>query len=161
SAMDYRQLRANQSVVRLVDYLVGSGAAMDANDLNQLGCQVLDLYFAVNSGKARDVNTDPRSWFYSPANRQVIFPYKPANESAKAAAEKLYCAWRELLNSLRLNFVKPAKEVLPATEQAVLKRKIDEILIREIAAFTAVDRIYVMGSAVREDMGRYRAPFVH
>ncbi|MGZ8183773.1 MAG: phosphotransferase enzyme family protein [Methylobacter sp.] len=161
SAMDYRQLRANQSVVRLVDYLVGSGAAMDANDLNQLGCQVLDLYFAVNSGKARDVNTDPQSWFYSPANRQVIFPYKPANESAKAAAEKLYCAWRELLNSLRLNFVKPAKEVLPATEQAVLKRKIDEILMREIAAFTAVDRIYVMGSAVREDMGRYRAPFVH
>jgi len=161
SAMDYRQLRANKKVVRLVDYLTEAGAAMDVNDLNQLGCQVLDLYFAVNTDKARDVDANPQAWFYSSVNRQVIFPYKPATESAKVSAEKMYRAWRELLNSLQLGFIKPSKEVLPPEEQASLKHKIDEVLMREIAAFAAVDKIYMMGSAVRGDMGRYRAPFVH
>jgi len=161
SAMDYRQLRANKNVVRLLDYLAESGAAIDVNELNQLGCQVLDLYFAVDAGKARDVDTDPQAWFYSVASRQVIFPYKPAIESAKVSAEKMYRAWRGLLNNLQLGFVKPTKDVLPTEQQVSLKQKIDEVLLREIAAFAAADKIYLMGSAVRGDMGHYRAPFVH
>lgn len=161
SAMDYRRLRGNKKVGRLVDYLAQSGTAIDVNELNQLRCQVLDFYFAVNTDKASNVDTDPQSWLYSSVNRQVIFPYKPSTESGKISAEKMYRAWSALLNGFQLGFVKPTKEVLPADEQVALKLKIEKVLMREIAAFAAVDKIYLMGSAVRGDMGRYGSPFVH
>lgn len=161
SADDYRRLRASRNVVRLADYLAESGAGIDANELNRLGCQVLDLYFALASGKACDVDIDPQVWLYAPGNRQVIFPYKPSTEPAKTRAETLYRAWRNLLNGLQLAFVKPPKTVLPAEQQVALKRQLDEVLQRDIAAFAAVDKVYLMGSALRGDMGHYQSPFVH
>ncbi len=161
SAMDYRHLRGNQKIGRLVDYLAQSGTSIDVNELNQLKCQVLDFYFAVNADKASNVDIDPQSWLYSSVNRQIIFPYKPSTESGKAGAEKMYRAWSPLLNGLQLGFVKPPKDVLPAEEQVSLKLKIEAVLMREVAAFAAVDKIYLMGSAARGEMGRYRSPLVH
>lgn len=161
TALDYRRLRGNKAVGRLADYLAQRGTGIGADELNQLKCQVLDFYFAVNAGVARHVDTDPQAWLYSPANRQVIFPYNPSAEAGKASAEKLYRAWAALLNGAQLGFVKPLKHVLPADEQAALASKVKEALLRDVAAFAAVDKIYLMGSALRGDMGRYSSPFVH
>lgn len=159
SAMDYRRLRG--TIGRLVDYLAMRGTGIEANELNQLKCQVLDFYFAVNTGKAQNVDTDPQSWLYSPVSLQVVFPYKPSAESGSVSAEKMYRAWSTLLNGLQLGFIKPSKESLPADERVALKFKVEETLLREVAAFAAVDKIYLMGSAMRKDMGRYSAPFIH
>lgn len=107
------------------------------------------------------MDTDPQTWLYAPANRQVIFPYNPSAETGKASADKLYRAWSALLNGTQLGFVKPHKQVLPAPEQAALAKQVREALMRDVAAYAAVDKIHLMGSALRGDMGRYSAPFVH
>ncbi len=161
TAQDYRRLRGAKSATRLADYLAQFGKAMDVDELNQLKCQALDFYFAVNAGEARQVDTDPQTWLYAPANRQVIFPYNPSAETGKASADKLYRAWSALLNGTQLGFVKPHKQVLPAPEQAALAKQVREALMRDVAAYAAVDKIHLMGSALRGDMGRYSAPFVH
>lgn len=161
NALEYRRLRGQNAVVRLADHLSARGAGIDPDELNALKCQVLDFYGAVKAGRAVHVDTDPEAWLYSPPNRQVVFPYRAGAETGSAAAERLYRAWSALLNGLQLGFVKPTKEVLAAAAQADLRRQIDEALRREVAAYAAVDKIYLMGSALRGDMGRYRAPFVH
>ncbi len=163
SALQYRQLRGMNSVGRVVDFLSRHGAArLDPEEVNTIKCQALDLYYALAAGKARDVDTDPESWLYAPANRQLIFPFRAAaTPPGKAAAERTYRAWAGILNELQLGFVKPGKVNLPAAEQAALYKQVEETLLREVACYAAIDRIYLMGSALRGDMGHYRAPFIH
>lgn len=159
-ALDYKRLRGYNEVGRLADYLSRQGAGIDANELNRLKCQVLDLYSSLKSGQALNVETDPQLWLYSPGNGQVIFPYSPTPRG-KNDAEALYKDWSALLASLQMTFVKPSKEIFPAAEQATLREKVDDTLRREVAAFGAVSKIYLMGSALRGDMGSYHAPFIH
>lgn len=161
TGLDYKRFRGLSHTVRLVDFLSRNGVAIDPNELNQIKCQVIDLYCALRSGKRLNVETDHQVWLYSPDNRQVIFPYSPAVRGGKVEAEALYKAWSGLLARLQLGFVKPDKEVFAADEQAALQLSIVETLNKDVAAFIAVDKIYIMGSAVRRDMGRYLAPFVH
>ena len=161
TAFDYKRFRGLSHTGRLVDFLSRNGAAIDPNELNQIKCQVIDLYSALKSGKKLNVETDHQLWLYSPANKQVIFPYSQSVRGGKIEAEALYKAWSGLLARLQLGFVKPDKEVFAADEQAALQLKIVESLNKDVAAFVAVDKIYIMGSAVRRDMGRYLAPFVH
>jgi len=162
SALDYRHLRGLNSVSRLADYLSAHGTGIDPEEVNLLKCQVLDLYYAAKSGNLANIDTNPQAWLYSAANRQVIFPYKATSaSSAKANAENLYRAWSTLVNGCQLGFVKPGKDVLPDGVQATLKQQIAATLRQKVAAYAAVDKIYLMGSALRGEMGRYRAPFIH
>lgn len=161
TALDYKRFRGLSHTGRLVDFLSRNGAAIDPNELNQIKCQVIDLYSALKSGKTLNVETDHQLWLYAPANRQVIFPYSQSVRGGKIEAEALYKAWSGLLASLQLGFVKPDKEAFSADMQAALQLKIHDSLNKDVAAFVAVDKIYIMGSAVRGDMGWYLAPFVH
>lgn len=161
TALDFKRFRGLSHAGRLVDFLSRNGISIDPNELNQIKCQVIDLYFALKSGKKLNVETDHQFWLYSSANKQVIFPYSQSVRGGKLEAEALYKAWSGLLARLQLGFVKPDKEVFASDEQAALQIKIPEFLNRDVAAFAAVDKIYIMGSAVRRDMGRYLAPFVH
>ncbi len=161
SALDYRRLRGRNSVLRLADHLSALGTGIDVEELNELKCQVLDFYFAVKAGKVTNVDTDPEAWLYSPPNRQVIFPYRAGAESGPTVAEPLYRAWANLINGIGLGFVKPGKNTFPKAVQDALRQKVDAALRREVAAYAAVDRIHLMGSALRGDMGRYHVPFIH
>ncbi|MBS4096083.1 MAG: phosphotransferase [Sulfuricella sp.] len=161
SANDFKRLRGYSGTGRLVDYLSRLGVAIDPNELNRLKCQVLDLYAALAAGQTLTVETDPELWLYAHANNQVIFPYSSTPRRGKSDAEALYKAWSSLLARLQLGFVKPTKEAFAKPEQEALRRKVDETLLREVAAFGAVEKVYLMGSAMRGDMGRYQAPFVH
>ena len=161
SALDYRRIRGYNQTGRLVDFLSRNGAGLDPNELNLIKCQVLDLYFALNSGKKLNVETNHQLWLYAPANKQVIFPYSVTAQGGKNDAETLYKAWSGLLAQLQMGFVKPTKEAFSAAEQSVLQQQVTESLRREVAAFIAVDKVYLMGSALRADMGRYQAPFIH
>lgn len=163
SALEYRRLRGMNSIGRAVDYLSRHGAArLDPDEVNTIKCQVLNLYYSVSAGKVRDADIDPQSWLYSPANRQVIFPVRAAGAPPdKAAAERMYRAWADILNGLQLGFVKPGKVNLAVADQAALKLRVEDTLWREVASYAAVDRIWLMGSALRGDMGHYNAPFIH
>ncbi len=161
TALDYKRFRGLSHTGRLVDYLSRNGVAIDPNELNQIKCQVIDLYSVLKTGKTVSVETDHQLWLYSPANKKIIFPYSQPVRGGKIEAEAVYKAWSGLLARLQLGFVKPDKEVFAADEQVALQLKIVESLNKDVAAFAAVDKIYMMGSAVRRDMGRYLAPFVH
>jgi len=161
TALDYRRIRGYSQTGRLLDFLSRNGARLDPDELNQIKCQVLDLYFALNAGQKLNVETDHQLWLYAPANKQVIFPYSLTAHGGKSEADALYKTWSGLLARLQMGFVKPTKVAFAAAEQSVLQQQVSESIKREVAAFAAVDKVYLMGSALRADMGRYLAPFVH
>lgn len=161
TALDYKRIRSNKEISQLVDYLARNGANLDPGDLNRIKCQVLDLYFALKSGQPLAVETDPQTWLYAPVGNKVIFPYNPTGSVGKNEAEPLYRAWSALLNSYQLGFVKPGKNRFTPEQQELLKQQVTETVRKEVAAFVAVDRIFIMGSALRGEMGRYQTPFVH
>jgi Ser/Thr protein kinase RdoA (MazF antagonist) len=160
SILDYKRIRGNKSTERLVDFLSRNATSIDPDALNRIKCQVLDLYFALNSGKQLNVDTDQQSWLYSPMNQQVIFPYSVSARNRTEAAA-LYKTWADFLVSLKLWFVKPSKRNFPAPEQTALLQQVTDTLRNEVAAFAAVDKVYLMGSALRGEMGCYLAPFVN
>lgn len=161
TALDYRRIRGYGQAGRLVDYLSREAAALDPNDLNRIKCQVIDLYSALRSGKKLNVETDIQLWLVSPASKQVIFPYSVLARGGKTEADALYKTWSSLLARLQLGFIKPDKGTFSPEAQAALHTLVAEAVRREVAAFVAVDKVYMMGSAIRNDMGRYHAPFVH
>ncbi|MDD2761703.1 MAG: phosphotransferase [Methylomonas sp.] len=161
SVTDYRKIRGNQNIQGLLDYLLAEGPDIDADQLNRIKCQVLNLYYALKNGEKCQVDIDPRTWLYAPDNAQVIFPYQTASQSGNTAAESLYRAWSSTLKELNLAFVKPAKQLFSTDTQTTLSENINKALRQDIAAFRAVDRIYLMGSATRRELGYYSSPFVH
>lgn len=161
SSLDYMKIRGISKTERLEEYLSRSRSSIDADELNQIKCQVLDLYYSLASDKTLHVEIDNKFWLYAPASGQVIFPYKVAPHRGKRDAEILYKSWSSLLARLELNFLKTTKYSFPEPEQNVIRKKVDDFLRREVASFVSVDRIYILGSAMRGDMGIYRTPFVH
>lgn len=161
SSLDYKRVRGSMEVVQLVEYLSRNGGSLDPNDLNRIKCQVLDLYFALMSGQYIAVETDPQAWIYASANKKIIFPYSAAGVAGKDAAEALYQAWNALLNSYQLGFVKPAKRPFDKAQQTLLLQQVMETLKKEVESVPAVEKIYLMGSALRSEMGRYVAPFIN
>lgn len=163
SALDYRYLRGLNGTVRLADHLPSAYSTLDPVELNLLKCQVLDLYCAVRNGEARNIDLDPHTWLYSATNRKVIFPYTHSASATnpKADAEVLYRNWAGIINGCQLGFIKPGKDVLPAEAQGRLRQQIEQALRHDVAPYIAVDKIWIMGSTVRGEMGVYRAPFIH
>lgn len=161
STLDYKRIRGNKSTERLVDFLSRNASTINPDELNRIKCQVLDLYFALSSGKALNVDINQQSWLYSSANQQVIFPYSASSQGGKSEAATLYKTWGDFLVGLKLWFVKPTKRNLPPLEQEALLKQVRDTLHDEVAAYPAVDKIYLMGSALRGEMGRYLAPFVN
>ncbi len=161
SALDYRRIRGYSETERLVDFLSRNAASIDPDVLGRIKCQVLDLYFSLSSGQKLNVEIGQEFWLYSPANQQVIFPYSVSAQGGKSEAATLYKTWGDFLVSLNLWFVKPTKRNFPSAEQALLQQQIADTLRGEVASFAAVDKIYLMGSALRGEMGRYLSPFVN
>lgn len=160
TAQQYRQIRAFNQTGRLVDYLSYCGVGIAADELNHIKCQVLNTYYALQKNPGLSVEINPQLWLYAPQNQQVIFPYCPQAPAADNVAETFFTAWTQLLQRLQLGFIKPTKVILAADIQAALQQHIEQLLHSEVAAYGAVDKIYVMGSALRGELGCYRAPFV-
>lgn len=160
-AQYYRVRRSFDKPTRLLEHLSRQSASLDPDTLNCIKCQVLDLYYAIRGGTSATVELDPSLWLYAPEAGKVIFPYNPAPKRGKADAERLYRSWSGCLAQLQLIFVKPRKRAYALPEQQALQDKITEALQKEVAAFGAVSKVHVMGSAIRNDLGRYQAPFVH
>lgn len=157
----YRMRRSLDRPVRLLDHLSRRASTVDPDELNRIKCQVLDLYYAIRDGSTATVEIDPSLWLYAPEAGKVVFPYAAAPKTGKADAERMYRSWSGALARLQLGFVKPRKRPYRPAEQQALQDKVTEALRREVAAFAAVSKVYVMGSAIRNELGRYQAPFVH
>lgn len=95
-ACDYQRLRSYAKTERLIDYLSRKKSLIDSNELNQIKCQVIDLYHGIKNNKIQHVETDPLLWLYAENNSQVIFPYSSALIT-KRDAETLYKMWSVLL----------------------------------------------------------------
>ena len=161
AASDYQQMRDYNSVGRLIDQLSRRGANIDPDELNIIKCQVLDLHYAIRSGKALNVEVNPQLWLYIPEEQKVIFPYSPQAVQGRQAAEKLYRTWADLMRELNLNFIKPTKAPFNEETQTTLAQRIVEAIRHDVASCGAVSKVWLMGSAARKGMGYYHAPFVH
>ncbi|MBF0271789.1 MAG: phosphotransferase [Magnetococcales bacterium] len=160
SGLDFRALRGLNHTERLVEFLSRHGAGLDPNLLNRIKCQVLDLYHSLTAGQPAYVACDPQFWLYSPASGRVIFPHS-ATSAGPEAAKTLYRAWSALLTKLDMAFIKPTKVRFDPEAQQALQQRVTDTLLAEVASRAAVNRVYLMGSALRGEMGYYLAPFVH
>ena len=161
SPMDYRRMRSFSQVGLLMDYIARSRENMTPNEINYIKCQVLDVYCAMNGGSQLDVETNPWLWLYSPSSQQVIFPYRSGIHCDAEEANQLYQSWSAILKSFDMGFVKPGKEKFQLEVQNDLKDQVEAAIRKNIAAYVAVNRVYLMGSEVRGEMGAYQVPFVH
>ncbi len=158
---DYRRLRGFSQTKRLVEFISQQGTGIETSLLNQIKCQVLDLYYSLKASKEVHIEIDIQSWLWAETTQQIIFPYSTQAANGPDAAKILYKSWQGFLSRLGLSFIKPTKIQFTAEAQAVLKKQVADTLRNEIGTKAAVEKIYLMGSSLRGDMGYYQAPFVH
>ena len=158
---DYKRIRAQSAPVRLADYLVEHSTGIDPDLLNKMKCQVLDVYYAIKKGKQLSISLDPQMWLYTPENQQIVFPGVVDAQNSSNEAATLYKNWSGLLARLNLGFVKPGKTLLSPSCQQELELQVKKFLHRDVASYAAVNKIYLMGSVNRGELGCYNAPFVH
>jgi aminoglycoside phosphotransferase (APT) family kinase protein len=161
NTLDYRRIRGNRDIHQLADYFSSHVLDLDPDDLNQIKCQVVDMYFAMSSGQSLAIDADPQTWLYAPTSKKIIFPYNPSGTVSQKDAEPMYRAWSNLLNRCQLGFVKPAKILFAKDRQKMLQQRLAGFLEETVAIVPAVEKIYLMGSALRAEMGRYKVPFMH
>lgn len=159
---DFRYSAGRPGPVLLADHLADQDSLIDANELNHMASQVMDLYYALLQGDARQVDDDVHAWFYAPTEQRVIVPWKAAvGGSPEERAQRVYRGWSACRDRLDRATSKPTKHVYPPEQQQLLLRTVRERLLREVASLPGVRRIHLMGACLRGDMGRYTFPFVH
>lgn len=161
SSDDYQQMRGYSGISRLIDYLANLGESIDFDELNNIKCQVLDLYNGVKSGKTINVELDPQLWLYVADQKKVVFPYSAQAKAGRSQSDQLYRQWAGILSGLGMSFVKPTKQIFAKAHQQTLSEQVTKTLQEKVYAKAAVQRVWLMGSAARQEMGRYRSPFVH
>lgn len=157
----YRNFRDRKNVQPLSQYLIANRDRFDANEMNTIQCQVMDLYYALDKGKALNVELDPFQWFYNSSSNKVIFPYSSQTNKGKSKDKLLYQSWRNLIKPLELHFLKPKKIKFAGAQQVTLKELACKTVLEKAASFQAVSKIYVMGSLDRQQLGEYEIPFIH
>ncbi|KAA6181541.1 phosphotransferase [Thiohalocapsa marina] len=161
SSADYRRMRGLNEVVRIADHLARHQGNIDPNEINRIKCQMLDLYGRLEHAGSTGIETDVQKWLYDPRNMQVIFPFSQQRDTQKTDLSKLYREWNILLNSYGMSFIKPGKTSFDSQTQKRIQQKIQDSTNRLAAAFSAVTKIHIMGSAARSMMGIYEVPFIH
>lgn len=161
STSDYKKIREYSKACRLFDYISQNKELLSVDDVNSIKSQVVDLYYAIKSGASCNVEPDPECWLYLPSSKKVIYPYASSSLSGPKDAEALYRKWSSLVNLHDIGFVKPTKKLFDKSRQEELYSEILNIINTSIANKAAVDKVWIMGSAARKDMGVYNAPFVH
>lgn len=160
-----KKLIADEHKIVLSQYLEAIKDSVDANELNLLKCQVLD-YFAgakknIQEQKSSNLALNYKQWLYDPENQQIQF--LATNETVTEQAELLKAQqqWDEFLQQQQLYFVKPGKQIYQEAKQQQTIHNILDLIVNEIVAIKGVERIYIMGSMLRQELGIYSVPFVH
>lgn len=158
----YRTTRANKNTMPLLEYMANYEVSRDPNLVNTLQCQVLDLYhyIAKQGFCAAMVSADPDTWLISPESRKIIFPFSPSRRPAENAHENLIREWNKFLRKLNIVTTKPRKDIFSKDIQKALLARVREEILSNVAISPAVNKIYLLGSAAREELGIYCAPFV-
>jgi len=150
---------SEQAMMPLVEYL-SQDEEIDPNRLNDLKAKVLDTFLMVEkAGNQANINLDFGSWIYDLAKSDVVFPF--AVNEKPLDTKRLYLAWSEFLKSRDMYFVKPTKAVSEKKRQKELHDTVMEKIADEVETVPAVSKVYLMGSALRGDMGLYPSPFIH
>ncbi|OPX57088.1 phosphotransferase [Oceanospirillum multiglobuliferum] len=158
---DYKKIREYSDSYRLFDFISKNKNSISVDDINLIKSQVVDLYYTVKSGTVVNVESDPECWLYLPATKKVIYPYSSSGLSGAKDADALYKKWSALVALYDIGFIKPTKKSFDKKYQNELYEKILSTIKNNVATKSAVERVWIMGSAARKDMGTYNAPFVH
>jgi Ser/Thr protein kinase RdoA (MazF antagonist) len=132
----------------------------DRAELNYLKCQVVDAYFALRKGTRQPFDTDYRNWGYDRARARIVFPSLAADEQPRFDPDQMYRTWAAHLREQGQGFIKPGKRHYSHEQQQRLLQLLDEAVAR-LGKHSAVNKVYLMGSGNRGQLGIYDVPFMH
>ncbi len=156
----YQLPKTDQQMPFLVSFLLHQA---DNNENNLIQCQVLDFfnYLEKQSQQLPNVALDYRQWLFDLRQRRVIFPFSVPQQNGESSLASSRAQWQAFLKDKQLYFVKPCKQIYPHTQQLELRLAVYTYLMEQVASLEVVEKIYLMGSINRSELGIYQTPFVY
>ncbi len=145
--------------VLLTDYLAARKDEITPKEINLLKLQVLDAFGMVRAGENPYINLDYRSFLLNPTDKTVIFQTTSSRHSGDSVQE--YEAFSSFLYTLRLHFVKPAKLYFSEKENKEISDMFQKHIAEKVASHPCVNKIYMLGSSMKNKMGKYEVPLIH
>jgi hypothetical protein len=144
----------------LVSRLLEMDPGRDQAELNYLKCQVIDAYHGLKKKTIAGIDTDCHHWMYDRARNKVIFPNLGSSDKAVFSPDEMYRRWAVLLREHGLAFIKPHKRWYAKEQQQQMMQALESQLA-ELGKYSFVHRVWLMGSAIRGELGVYDVPFIH
>lgn len=165
ASIEFAPGKAHRDTMLLTEYLTFHQINNDVNLVNALKCEVLNLYWQIaKSPDPMPVDIDPNSWLFSRTSRHIIFPYKPLQTALPTVAQQgdlLLKNWAALQARYAITAAKPNKRLFDKELQASFIKTVRATILERVASSPSVARVYLMGSASREEMGLYCAPYAY
>lgn len=145
--------------VLLIDYLTARKGQISPSELNLIKLQVLNSFGMVRAGENLYINLDFHSFLVNPINQTVVFQTTSFRHIGDSIQE--YEAFSSFLYSLGQHFMKPAKIIFSEIENKKITDIFQSHVAENIASHPCVSKIYMLGSSMRNNMGKYEVPFIH
>lgn len=145
--------------VLLADYLAAMKNEITHKEVNLLLLPVLNAYGMVRSGENPYINLDFRSFLLDRANQRVIFQNLPAPYSGDI--DEASMSFSRFTHSIGLFLAKPNRTLFPEAECTALQDMFMKHMMEKVAAHPCVNKIYLLGSSTRNNLGTYEVPLVH
>lgn len=145
--------------VLLADYLTAMKGEIAPKEVNLLMLQVLNAFGMVRSGENPYINLDFRSFLLDRPNQRVIFQSMATPYSGDLAQDSMKLS--RFMHSIGLFLAKPNRILFSEDESKSIKDIFMKHMLENVAAHPCVNRIYVLGSSTRNNLGKYEVPLVH
>ncbi|HZW26433.1 MAG TPA: hypothetical protein VFF26_13220 [Gallionella sp.] len=145
--------------VLLADYLSAMKGEITHKEVNLLLLPVLNAYGMVRSGKNPYINLDFRSFLVDRTNQRVIFQSLDTPYSGNIDEDSMNLS--RFTYSLGLFLAKPNRILFSEEEGKTLQDLFMKYMLEKVAAHPCVNKIYVLGSSTRNNLGKYEVPLVH
>ncbi|HCI12848.1 MAG: hypothetical protein A2063_09630 [Gallionellales bacterium GWA2_60_142] len=145
--------------VLLADYLTAMKSAITPKEINLLRLQVLDAFGMVRSGENPYINLDFRSFLLDRANQRVIFQNSTSRYNGDSNQD--YAKFSNFLHNIGLFFVKPLKTLFDEQECDTINATFNKYILENVATHPCVNKIYLLGSSTKNNLGKYEVPFIH
>ena len=145
--------------VLLTDYLTARKGELTPKELNLLKLQVLNAFGMVRADENPYINLDFHSFLVNPNDQTVVFQTTTSRHIGDSIQE--YEAFSSFLYGLGQHFVKPAKIIFSEDENKEISDAFQRHISENIASHPCVSKIYMLGSSMKNKMGKYEVPFIH
>lgn len=145
--------------VSLADYLSAMKGEITHKEVNLLLLPVLNAYGMVRSEENPYINLDFRSFLLDRTNQRVIFQSLAEPYSGKVDEDSMN--FSRFMHSIGLFLAKPNRTLYSEDECKMLQDMFMKYILENVAKHLCVNKVYVLGSSTRNNLGKYEVPLVH